>query len=50
MLLLVLLRAGAGDHTPSHICIHVGAEVEGVLVVNQRSETAIVLLLFGIGK
>ena len=25
----------AGDHTPSRICIHVGAEVEGVLGVNQ---------------
>jgi hypothetical protein len=29
----VLLRAGAGDHTPSRICIHVGSEVEGVLGV-----------------
>ena len=29
--------AGAGDHTPSRICIHVGAEVEGVLGVNQIS-------------
>ena len=37
MLLLVLLRAGAGDHTPSRICIHVGAEFEGVLGVNQTS-------------
>ena len=36
MLLLVLLRAGAGDHTPSHLYIHVGTEVEGVLVVNQN--------------
>ena len=35
MLLLVLLRAGAGDHNPSHICIHVSSEVEGVLGVNQ---------------
>ena len=37
MLLLVLLRARAGDRTPSHIGIHVGAEVEGVLGVNQMS-------------
>ncbi len=35
MLLLVLRRAGAGDHIPSRICIHVNAEVEGVLGVNQ---------------
>ena len=25
---------GAGDHTPSHICIHVGSEVEEVLGVH----------------
>ena len=37
MLLLVLLRAGAGDHTPSYLYIHVDAEVEVVLGVNQMS-------------
>ena len=30
-------EGGAGGHTPSRICLHVGAEVEGVLGVNQMS-------------